>query len=106
MGLSKIKEAQGVWLSPAWLSLRGDLSAQAPGSGQEFDLRDSAFHSWMPPGVGGARGSLGGGCLVVEENGGGTEGAEVWSSRAAQPHCCSVSASLPAPAPPRSVFFL
>ena len=53
VGLSKIKEAQGVWLSPAWLSLRGDLSAQAPGSGQEFDLRDCAFHSWMQPGVGG-----------------------------------------------------
>lgn len=40
MGLSKIKEAQGAWLSLPQLSLCGNLSIRAPGSGQEFDSRN------------------------------------------------------------------
>lgn len=39
-GTFQNQRARGVWLSPAWLSLRGNLSAQAPGSGQELDSRD------------------------------------------------------------------
>lgn len=39
----------------------------------------------------------GGWCLAVEEEA--LRMRRGWSSPAAQPHCCSVSASLPAPAP-------
>lgn len=48
-GTFPIKEAQRAWLTPMWLSLRGDLSLWGPDSGQEFDSRNCSFHSWMQP---------------------------------------------------------
>ena len=77
MGLSKIKEARGVWLSPAWLSLHGNLPAQAPGSGQELDSSDCLPQLDATWWGGGGRWDSAGGCLVIEENRGGTEDAEV-----------------------------
>ena len=65
----------------------------------------TAFHSWMQPGVGGGgRWDSEGGCLVVEENGGGTEDAEgvVFPGSSASPLQCLC---LPLP-PPCPVFFL
>lgn len=50
VGLFKIKEAQGAWLSPPWLSLRGNPSLWGPDSGWESDSRTCSFHSWMQPG--------------------------------------------------------
>lgn len=74
MGLSKIKEAQGAWLSLPQLSLCGNLSIRAPGSGQEFDSRNCFSTAGcslvgMPKQVGLWKD------LVGEENGRGAEDA-------------------------------
>ena len=93
-----------MWLSPAWLSLRGNLPAQAPGSGQELDSSDCLPQLDATWWGGGGRWDSAGGCLVIEENRGGTEDAEVVvfpGSSASLLQCLR----LPLP-PPRPVFFL
>lgn len=67
-GLSKIKEARGVWLSPAWLSLRGNLSSELQAVGRNLTQRLPSTAGCHPVGVWGRRWDfVGNWCLAVEE---------------------------------------
>ena len=99
VGLSKIKKAQGAWLSPPWLSLCGNLSVRSPNSGQEIDARNCSFHSWMQPRLQvGMMKQVGLWKVLVAEERGGLRMPGWGSFLLAHSHSC-VSASLPAPVP-------